>query len=415
MRPNIILIVADDLGYGGLSSFGEPGYETVSIDRLAREGLRFTDFYANAPVCTPTRAALMTGRYPQRSGLEGVIYVQGATRQVGLSQAETTVAELLKTAGYRTAVIGKWHLGFLERFSPIHQGFDEFTGFLSGNIDYHSHVDNAGIFDWWHSADLLRESGYATDLITQHSVDFIEENKGRPFFLYVSHAAPHVPFQGREDPAYRFEDNEFTYFGPVEDRHRAYADMMTALDQSVGRIVARVEKAGIAERTLVLFTSDNGGIAEYGNNKPLRGNKSSLWDGGIRVPGIAWWPGSIQSGVSDYPAMTMDLFPTLLGLARIDKPDNLQLDGMDLSPLLLDGAELDQRKLFWRYRSQRAVRDGAWKLVLSGSDTLLFNLDKDIAESTDLSVRHGDRVMHLRSAVEEWERDVTRGVVLKTD
>jgi len=415
VRPNIILIVADDLGYGGLSSFGEPGYETVSIDRLAREGLRFTDFYANAPVCTPTRAALMTGRYPQRSGLEGVIYVQGATRQVGLSQAETTVAELLKTAGYRTAVIGKWHLGFLERFSPIHQGFDEFTGFLSGNIDYHSHVDNAGIFDWWHSADLLRESGYATDLITQHSVDFIEENKGRPFFLYVSHAAPHVPFQGREDPAYRFEDNEFTYFGPVEDRHRAYADMMTALDQSVGRIVARVEKAGIAERTLVLFTSDNGGIAEYGNNKPLRGNKSSLWDGGIRVPGIAWWPGSIQSGVSDYPAMTMDLFPTLLGLARIDKPDNLQLDGMDLSPLLLDGAELDQRKLFWRYRSQRAVRDGAWKLVLSGSDTLLFNLDKDIAESTDLSVRHGDRVMHLRSAVEEWERDVTRGVVLKTD
>ena len=414
-HPNIILIMADDLGYGGISSFGDPGYETPNIDQLAEEGLKFTNFYANSTVCTPTRAALLTGRYQQRSGLEGVIYVRGETRQTGLAQNEITIAELLRNAGYKTGVMGKWHLGYREEFNPVHHGFDQFYGFVSGNIDYHSHYDNSGIFDWWHNADTLHEEGYSTDLITEHSIDFIEENQEQPFFLYIPHEAPHVPFQGRSDPAYRFSYNEFTYYGPVEDRQRAYADMMTALDESVGRIVDKVEEIGIKENTLVLFISDNGGLAEYGNNEPLRGSKSTLWEGGIRVPGIAWWPGKIEPGVTTQPVITMDLFPTFLGLARAEKPETLHLDGINLSPLLFNGDELPKRNLFWRYRGQKAVRNGALKLMITDSDTLLFNVDEDIAEQDDLSDQYPERVSNLSSLLQKWENDVMAGVQLKTD
>lgn len=407
--------MADDLGYGGLSSYGDPGYETPNIDQLAEDGLKFTNFYANSTVCTPTRAALLTGRYQQRSGLEGVIYVQGETRQTGLSQNEITIAELLKRAGYQTGVMGKWHLGYREEYNPVYQGFDQFYGFVSGNIDYHSHYDNSGIFDWWHNADTLSEEGYSTDLITQHSLDFIEEHQNQPFFLYVPHEAPHVPFQGRNDPGYRFSDNEFTYYGPVEDRHRAYADMMTAMDEGVGKIVEKLEETGLQENTFVLFISDNGGLAEYGNNKPLRGSKTTLWEGGIRVPGIAWWPGKIESGETNQPVITMDLLPTFLGLARAEKPDTLHLDGINLSPLLFNGDEIPERNLFWRYRGQKAVRSGAWKLMISDSDTLLFNLEEDISEQHDLSDQYFERVNNLTSAIENWEKDVMSGVRLKTD
>jgi len=414
-QPNIILIMADDLGYGDVSSYGNPGYETPNIDQLAEEGLKFTSFYANSAVCTPTRAALLTGRYQQRSGLEGVIYVRGETRQTGLAQNEITIAELLKKAGYQTGVMGKWHLGYREEFNPIHQGFDQFYGFVSGNIDYHSHYDNSGIFDWWHNADTLREEGYSTDLITEHSIDFIEVNQDQPFFLYVPHEAPHVPFQGRSDPAYRYSDNEFTYYGPVEDRHRAYADMMTALDEGVGRIIDKLQETGLQENTLVMFVSDNGGLAEYGNNEPLRGSKTTLWEGGIRVPGIAWWPGKIVPGVTDQPVITMDLLPTFLGLARAEKPDTLHLDGLNLSRLIFNRDDLPERNLFWRYRGQKAVRSGAWKLMISDSDTLLFNLVEDISEERDLSDQYPERVFTLTSAIENWEEDVMSGVRLKTD
>lgn len=414
-QSNIVLIMADDLGYGGLSSYGDPGYQTPNIDRLAREGLKFTNFYANASVCTPTRAALLTGRYQQRSGLEGVIYVSRETRQTGLEQSEITIAELLINAGYQTGIMGKWHLGYKEEFNPVNQGFDQFYGFVSGNVDYHSHYDNSGVFDWWHNADSLHEEGYSTDLITQHSIDFIEDNKDQPFFLYVPHEAPHVPFQGRNDPAYRFSNNEFTYYGPVEDRHRAYADMMTAMDEGVGRIVEKLEEEGLQENTLVLFISDNGGLAEYGSNGPLRGSKGSLWEGGIRVPGIAWWPENIEPGETSQPAITIDLLPTFLELAKAEKPDTLNFDGVNLSPLLFNGDQLPERNLFWRYRNQKAVRNGPWKLMISEADTMLFNLELDITEQNDISGENPQRVGNLVKSLEAWERDVMSGVNLKTD
>lgn len=415
IQPNIILIMADDLGYGGLSSYGNPGYKTPNIDQLAQEGLKFTNFYANAPVCTPTRAALLTGRYQQRSGLEGVIYVSGKTRQTGMAQEEITIAELLKKAGYKTGVMGKWHLGYKKKYNPVHQGFDQFYGYVSGNIDYHSHYDNAGIYDWWHNTDSLYEEGYSTDLITKHSLEFIEENKDQPFFLYVPHEAPHVPFQGRTDSAYRFPDKDFSYYGPVEDQHRAYADMMKAMDEGVGRIVEKVKQEGLEDNTLIIFYSDNGGLKGYGDNGPLRGSKTTLWEGGIRVPAIAWWPGKIDSGATDQVAMSFDFFPTFLELANVEKPDTLNLDGVDLSPVLFEGEQLPERELFWRYRGQKAARQGPWKLMITEKDTMLFNLEQEIAEQEDLSEEYPERVENLIKALETWENDVMSGVSLKTD
>lgn len=414
-RPNIILIMADDLGYHGLSSYGNPGYQTPHIDRLAEEGLRFTDFYANAPVCTPTRAALLTGQYQQRSGLEGVIYVRGETRQTGMAQQELTIAELLKAAGYRTGIVGKWHLGYREEYNPVHQGFDQFYGFVSGNIDYHSHYDNAGIYDWWHNTDSLYEEGYSTDLITGHALDFMEESQDRPFFLYVAHEAPHVPFQSRSDSAYRFPDRDFSYYGPVEDTAATYAAMMEAMDEGVGRIVDKVEQLGIQDETLIIFGSDNGGEPGFGHNGPLRGHKTTLWEGGIRVPMIAWWPGQIQAGVTDQTAMSFDLFPTFLHVAGQEKPDTLQVDGIDLSPLLLRGERLPDRDLYWRYRGQRAARRGPWKLMVTDGDTLLFNLQHDRAEQQDASAQYPERLGRLLAAMSRWEQEVMEGVTLRTD
>lgn len=413
-QPNIILIMADDLGYGGLSSYGDPGYETPNIDGLAQKGLKFTNFYANAPVCTPTRAALLTGRYQQRSGLEGVIYVSGETRQTGMAHEEITIAELLKEDGYQTGIMGKWHLGYKKKYNPVHQGFDQFYGYVSGNIDYHSHYDNAGIYDWWHNTDSLYEEGYSTDLITEHSLDFIENNKDQPFFLNVAHEAPHVPFQGRTDSAYRFPDKDFSYYGPVEDQHRAYADMMRAMDEGVGRIMEKVKQEGLQDNTLIIFFSDNGGLEGYGDNGPLRGYKTSLWEGGIRVPAIAWWPGKIDSGTTDQVAMSFDFFPTVLELASVEKPDTLNLDGVDLSPVLFEGEPLPERELFWRYRGQKAVRNGPWKLMITENDTLLFNLEQDLAEQNDRSEQHPENVDRMMKKLSDWQQEVMQGMELRT-
>lgn len=415
LRPNIILIMADDLGYGGLSSYGNKQYDTPNIDYLAENGITFTDFHANAPVCTPTRAALVTGRYQQRNGLEGVIYVQGKTRQTGLSPDEITIAELLGQAGYRTGIMGKWHLGYKQKYNPAHQGFDEFYGFVSGNIDYHSHYDNSGIYDWWHNTDSLYEEGYATDLITRHAVDFIRENKDRPFFLYVAHAAPHVPFQGRSDSAYRFPDKEFSYYGPVKDRQATYAEMVQVMDEGVGDILDALQAETLQSNTLIIFCSDNGGLDPYADNGQLRGSKTSLWEGGHRVPAIAFWPGRIEQGISDETVMSFDFFPTILEVADVAVPKNLKLDGVNLSPVLFGGEGLPDRDLFWRYRDQLAMRRNRWKLMIDKEDTLLFDLHKDIAEQNNIKDQHPALVEELLSALRRWEQEVLEGVILRTE
>lgn len=414
LQPNIIVIMADDLGYGGIGCYGNTEISTPCLDSLAAGGLRFTDFHANAPVCSPTRAALLTGRYQQKSGLEGVIYVRGETRATGLDTSETTLAEVLKEAGYQTGMMGKWHLGYDQKYNPVYHGFDEFYGYRSGNIDYHSHYDNAGIYDWYHNLDTISEKGYVTDLITKHAVEFIEKNQESPFFLYVAHEAPHVPFQGRDDPAYRFPGQEFPYLGIVEDRHRAYREMVEVMDEGIGAIHKKLEALNLEENTLLFFISDNGGLRGYGHNDPLHGAKGGLYEGGHRVPAIAYWPGTIMPGTSDALLMTFDLFPTCMAIAGMDRAADLDLDGTDFLPVLMGTGSLQERDLFWRYRRHKAVRSGKMKLLVTQQDTLLFDLETDLEEENNLAAAKIELKQNLAAKLHRWE-EMINDYELKTD
>lgn len=416
--PNFVLILADDLGYGDVGCYGNTRYATPRIDQLAAEGARFTDFHSNGPVCSPTRAALMTGCYQQRCGIEGVVTAKNH-RDTGLPLSATTFAEALQPAGYATGLFGKWHLGYAERFNPVAQGFDCFRGYVSGNVDYHSHIDQEGYEDWWRGRELRPEEGYSTDLITEHAVRFIEARHEAPFCCYIAHEAPHYPYQGRDDQADRAPGRPGPVRGSREDRDQAYAEMVRAMDEGVGRVVDTLRRLGLAENTLVVFMSDNGACRE-GSNAPLRGYKASLWEGGHRVPAMAWWPGRIQPGrVIDGTAMTMDLFPTMTALAGTGTSEPEQCDGVPLVPALLEGNPLPGRTLFWRFRNQAAVREGPWKLLVrrgkGGSEALhLFNLAEDLGETHGLSEKAPDRVAALREKLRAWEREVAEGVSMRT-
>lgn len=420
-RPNFILILADDMGYADLSVYGNDRYKTPHLDALARSGLRFTDFHANGPVCSPTRAALVTGRYQQRSGVDEVVYAdpkQGKRDDHGLKPAEVTFAKILRSAGYRTALMGKWHLGYAPKFNPVHHGFDEFRGYVSGNVDFHSHIDQAGFADWWHNLQLRDEPGYTTHLITRHAVRFIEEQKDRPFCLYVAHEAPHSPYQGPGDPPVRGPKAGAPVAGA--EVQRAYREMVQEMDRGVGEIVATLERLGLTGRTLVFFFSDNGGTREA-NNGNLRGFKGSVWEGGHRVPAIAAWPGRIKPGTTtDQTALGMDLMPTLLELSRTAVPAGHHLDGVSLAGLLLHGRPLPERTVFWGYNRRYAVRQGPWKLVINppagtaakkkaapaDPELGLFNLADDVAEANNLASAQPDRVRALQSALKRWQQDV---------
>lgn len=424
-RPNLIVIMADDLGYADLGCYGNDRFPTPHLDALAREGLRFTDFHSNGPVCSPTRAALMTGRYQQRSGVDEVVFAdpaRGKRGSHGLQPREITFAELLQGSGYRTALMGKWHLGYDRKFNPRHNGFDEFRGYVSGNVDFHSHIDQANFPDWWHNLDQVDEPGYSTHLITRHAVRFIEENRARPFCLYVAHEAPHAPFQGPKDPPVRGPKAQPPLQGA--EIARAYREMVQEMDKGVGEITAALRRLGLAENTLVFFCSDNGGTRE-GNNGPLNGQKSTLWEGGHRVAGIAWWPGQIKPGTTDQVALTMDLMPTLLEIAKVSVPAGHRLDGVSLAPLLLESKPLPDRTLFWAYGGRFAVRQGPWKLLVNQpaaeagkakakgkaapgmAGTALFHLGDDLGEKHDLAAREPARVRELETALAAWRRDVT--------
>ena len=408
--PNLILIMADDLGYGGLGCYGSKLYATPRLDRMAKEGLRFTDFHSNGAVCSPTRAALLTGRYQQRTGVDGVLNAdpKHPYHQRGLHQDEVTFAEVLGASGYRSAVIGKWHLGYRPRFNPVHQGFGRFVGFLSGNVDYQSHYDRMVTFDWWHGEERKREPGYVTELLTKHALSFMDAGAG-PFCLYVSHAAVHNPNQGPDDPPIRGPDaRPRKELAPTAQAVKA---MMTALDQSVGAILDGVASRGLSRNTLVLFISDNGGTRENKTTGPLlRGLKGSVFEGGHRVPAIAWWPGRIKPGVTAAPAMTMDLLPTFASLAGAPIPEGHALDGVDLKPLLLEQTAPAKRRLYWQNQNGKAaaVRDGPWKLVVRPRGSALFNLAEDLKERRDLSAEHPRRVKDLTAALDQWRAAVTR-------
>ncbi len=405
-KPNIVLILADDLGYGSLGCYGNTEVKTPIIDRLAASGMRFTDFHSNGALCSPTRAALLTGRYPQRCAevadeeLSPVFREQRKANPVqrwawGLSTNELTLPEVLCKTGYRTALIGKWHLGYDVKFHPMNHGFDEFRGFVGGNVDYHTHVAGYGLkqLDWWNGRIIENEAGYATDLLTRYATDFIARNLETPFFLYLAHGAPHVPLQGREPDGRK---------QPVE----TYKEMIRVLDESVGAVVAELGKHNLASNTLVIFCSDNGPAAPRGfaANGELRGRKGSLYEGGHRVPFIASWPGTIPGGAtSDARLMTMDVFPTVAKLAGVRLPADRVMDGMDILPILKGGSSAVQRDLHWHSGDAWAVRRGSWKLTGERNKPLaLVNLQKDIGEADNLLARESARADELMKSHVQW-------------
>ena len=405
-RPNLILIMADDLGYGDIGCYG--GWiDTPHIDALARGGMRFTDYHSNGAVCSPTRAALLTGRYQQRCGIDAVVTAKGPARETGMAQKEISFAEVLKQRGYVTGLFGKWHVGYRVEFNPTKQGFDEFIGYVSGNVDYHTHIDQADIADWWKGDEKTPETGYVTDLITKHAVDFLHRHKDQPFCLYQPQEAPHYPYQGRQDPPERLPGGRKGVKTKGPEIKRAYREMVEIMDQSVGRIVETVKDLGLERNTFIFFCSDNG-ACKQGSNAPLHGFKGSLWEGGHRVPAIASWPGRIRPGtICHQTVLGMDLFPTLASIAGATVPAGLDLDGTNLLGLLTEGGNLPKRTVFWAYRNQSAVRQGPWKLLVQGNQERLFNLATDPAEQNDLAPQHPDRVTTMRAALAAWQRDVT--------
>ncbi len=402
-KPNILLIVVDDLGYADLGCYGAKDIRTPNIDRLAGEGVRLTDCYA-FPVCSPTRAALMTGRYPQRTGFDWVIRYTEKSR--GLSAKNPSLAGLLKKQGYATALFGKWHLGYKPEFGPNAHGFDEFFGFLAADLDYYAHTDANGDPGLYENTKLVENKGYLTDLITERSLAFLKKNKKGPFFLEVAYNAPHWPFQPPDKPDDR---RTARTYGPETGTRADYVRMVERLDEGVGKLLGALDDAGLAKDTLVIFLNDNGG-ERLSDNGPLFHGKYTLWEGGIRVPCVMRWPAALPAKtVSSQPVIAMDLTASILTAAGVELPTENPLDGEDVLPILSGQKPPRERTFFWRLPrpddnfGQKAVRRGKWKYVYDREMELLFDLEKDIGEKRNLAFKHPEVVTELRAALAKWE------------
>ena len=403
-KPNIILIVADDLGYGDLSIFGNEYISTPNIDKLGHEGIIMTDFHSNGSVCSPTRAALLTGKYQQKVGVPGVITAKNH-RDKGLLLAEKTFAEIAKEVGYKTGVFGKWHLGYHPKFSPIKQGFDEFIGFVSGNVDYHSHLDQEGYEDWWKGDTLYPETGYSTDLISKHSVDFIKKNKDENFLLYVAHESPHYPLQGRKSKVIREKGKDFIR-GVPENKNEIYKEMVEVMDEGVGEIIKTLIELDLEKKTIIFFFSDNGGTRS-GNNGQLRGFKGGLYKGGHRVTSLVWSPSLIKSRQKrNETLMTMDILPTIAEFIGGNIPNDI--DGLSFKNHLLNNDKIQARSLFWEHGSSYAIRKNNWKLIINKRKEKpeLFDLNNDLTESKDLFNLHPELAKELINEIENWKKNI---------
>jgi len=414
--PNVVFIMTDDIGYGDIGSYGAPDVATPNLDQLARDGARFTDFYANAPVCTPTRVGFITGRYQQRLGLErplsnGLPVGGGelASDGRGVVANGRTLPQLLRNAGYVTGLVGKWHLGYEADQSPSAHGFDYFFGFKSGFVDYYQHTNGSGADDLWEDDAQVKVEGYLTDLITDRSTTFIRENADRPFFLSVQYNAAHWPYQPPGAPS--VARNNASHLQPHSQdtsTRQDYVAMLERADWGVGEILRALDEVGLRDNTLVIFTNDNGG-EWLARNAPLFNRKWTVWEGGIRVPAILRWPGVIPAGrVTDQVGITMDFTATILAVANATVPDDLDLEGIDLLPILTGEAPEQSRTLFWRSESpsQRAVRSGDWKLVVDGRGSFVFDLRTDVAERHDLANIRQDVARQLRLLLDAWMADV---------
>jgi len=403
--PNIVLILADDLGCGDMSLY-DGWINTPNIDRMAREGVRFTDFHSNGSVCSPTRAAFLTGRYQQRAGIVSVIV--GSRDTIGLEPSEVTISGLMKNAGYKTAIFGKWHCGTDIRHNPTNHGFDEFIGFLPGGCDYLVHGD------WLDGTEVKNQEGYSTDIITDRSIDFIKRNKEKPFFLYVSHQAVHNYYQIPSDPP-GTRGRDIPLEGEVAQAR--YKIMLKGLDDSVGEILQAIKEFDLDENTFVFFFSDNGDVRMSPNERPYRGSKWSNYEGGHRVPGVARWPGRIKAGwTSDELTVGMDLLPTVMDIVGVDISKERKFDGISLKDHLLDQIDLPDRQVFFGCEPEpgtalgTAMRDGNWKMQTKGDLVELYDLSRDIKETTNIADKFPERTEEMKAAIENWKFDVESNV-----
>jgi arylsulfatase A-like enzyme len=401
--PNILFIMADDMGCADLSCYGRRDYRTPNIDGIAAGGMKFTQAYANSPVCSATRTALITGRYQCRIpvGLEEPV----GMRDVGLPPEHPTLPSLLKKAGYGTMLIGKWHLGNRPNYGPLKSGYEHFWGFYGGGVDYFSHngipAKNAPS-DLWNDEEKIQPSGYLTDLLADQAIRAINgyARKKQPFLISLHFNAPHWPWEGPDDEAVSRQLQSIYNFD--SGSLKTYASMVTRLDLQVGRVLKTLATAGIAKNTIVIFTSDNGG-ERFSDTWPHTGKKTELLEGGLSVPALIQWPGHIRAGrTTEQVAISMDWMPTLLSAAGVSPAPEYPLDGADLLPVLTRDARPVPRKLFWRYKynSQSAVRDGDMKFLRIGKNTFLFNVAEDPLERANLKNRQPEVYKRL---VDDWD------------
>jgi arylsulfatase A-like enzyme len=417
-QPNIIFIVSDDLGYADLGCYGgrEAGFGPVSphIDALAAGGLRLTEGYANSPVCSPTRFALMTLRYQYRlrGGMEEPINSKSkGSTTLGLPTNMPTLPSLLREAGYATGLIGKWHLGYPPTFGPLRSGYDEFFGIMAGGVDYFTHCSGKGDHDLYIGEESHREVGYLTDVLSGRAVDYVQRmapktDKDQPFFLSLHYTAPHWPWETRDDAQVAAEIGNLFHLdgGNVE----SYRRMIHHMDEGIGQLVAALRETGQLDNTLIVFTSDNGG-ERFSDNWPLVGGKMDLTEGGIRVPWIAHWPAVIPaSSVSAQHCMTMDWSATLLDVGGGKAHPDYPIDGVSLAAVLRDPTHSFERPLYWRmnHRDQRALRLGDWKYLKVDEHEYLFNIKQDARERANLAAKNPERFTALRQQWQAWESTV---------
>jgi arylsulfatase A-like enzyme len=409
-RPNFVFIVADDLGYADLGCYGgrEAAFGPVSpvLDAMAAAGLRLTQGYSNSPVCSPTRFALMTGRYQYRlrgAAEEPINSRSRGSNTLGLPPEHPTLPSLLRNAGYRTALMGKWHLGYPPHFSPLRSGYEEFFGPMSGGVDYFTHADSSGRHDLWQGETEQAEEGYLTDLITQRVVDWIARaaRDDAPLFLSLHYTAPHWPWQTRGDRGLKVEGTLFHLAGGNVDTYRR---MIHHMDEGIGAVLQALRDCGRLDNTLVVFTSDNGG-ERYSDNWPLVGGKMDLTEGGIRVPCIVHWPAVVKpGGVSAQHCLTMDWSATMLDAAGVAPDPAYPLDGVSLMPVLREASHTFDRPMAWRmnHRGQRALRQGRWKYLRVDGHDYLFDIEADARERANRGPYEGDRLPRMREAWETW-------------
>lgn len=430
-RPNLILIVTDDQGYPDLGCIGSKPVLTPTLDRLAAEGVRGTSFYVTWPACTPSRGSILTGRYPQRNGLYDMVrndvtnyghrftpeeYAVSPEMTLGLDVREQTVGDVLKRAGYRTGVVGKWDMGQARRFLPLQRGFDFFYGHGNNGIDYYTH-ERYGIPSMFRGNERTEadKGAYATDLFKREALRFVAESKDRPWFLYLAFNAPHGASTFGADPTDRKtregvqapEKYVAMYRGKVKDERLAkYYAAVTCMDEAIGEIIARLKQSGQGDNTFLMFLSDNGGSGN-GGNAPLKAGKSAMWEGGLRVPFIAWWPGRVPAGkVNDEFLTSLELLPTVAAAAGAKLTSGVKLDGFNLLPVLRGEKKSPRAEMFWQRRGDKAARVGQWKWVESAKGGGLFDLSTDLAETRDLSTEKPDVLARVKGRFEAWRKEM---------